>query len=209
MLRAYTIWFKWVPEVCVYYFLLQPIPTSWSPTSPPHTAPRICFIFFAGRESHTSALMIHCQRCIVETKGCYLQDLAQSESNNISLPLMINGSTPKEDEDRLFKREHVGFVLWLSTVNSCFETWVWWDECRLRRHFAIVTNKQINKPKSVPTALCYMCLWDMFTVTLGNELLFSRFTWISFVKSYYFTFETCHQARTIQTPIAQWGEIQV
>lgn len=45
---------------------LPTLPTSppSPPPSPPHTAPRICFIFFAGCDSHAFVLMIHCQRYI-------------------------------------------------------------------------------------------------------------------------------------------------
>lgn len=102
-------------------------------------------------------------------KGWYLQDLAQSGYNNISLPLMINCSTLKEEEQRLFKREQVGFVLWLSTVNICFETWVRWDwvVARLYCLFAIEheqTNKQTYKRPWSPlsgTCACETCLLSL------------------------------------------------
>lgn len=149
-----------------------------------------------------------------ETKGWYLQDSAQSGYNNISLPLMINGSTLKEEKERLFKREQVCFVLCLSTVNICFQTSVWWDgRNQLWGGFIVSlswwwTNKQAQK--GLTTAVCYMCLSDIYCrCTLSNELFFSQFTWIYYVKRNDSTFKTRHQTCTIKTPIACWWEIWV
>lgn len=142
-----------------------PNPTSQpSPApSPPHTAPRICFIFSAGCESHVFCFNDMLSAIYWEIKGWYLQDLAQSGYNNISLPLMINCSTLKEEEERLFKREQACFVLWLSTVNiSLWDLcWVRWMQPVVGRLYCLChsdeqTHKQTNKQKKTWPLLLYV-----------------------------------------------------
>lgn len=81
-----------------------------------------------------------------EIKGWYLQNLSQWGYNNILLPLVINCSTLKGEEERIFKREQVCFVLWLSAISlsrCMFCEWTQPATVRLFCLFEIMMNSQL------------------------------------------------------------------
>lgn len=82
-----------------------------------------------------------------EIKGWYLQNLAQWGYNNILLPLVINCSTLKGEEERIFKRDkralYSDFQQYVYLSGCMFCEWTQPATVRLYCLFEIMMNSQL------------------------------------------------------------------